>query len=239
MAEPSAAVALPGADAVLVRLAARFGQVAVVSGRPVPFLVERLPRAAASAVELVGLYGLEVAGPDGVVRSHPEVARWQGAVDEAADLLAAAAPPGVLVERKGASVTVHWRADPGCEPWVRDAVGAEAGRSGLAAHPARASLELRPPVAVDKGTVVEERCAGMVAACYLGDDVGDVPAFAALRRWAAATGAAAVGVAAEDEETDPTVRSAADVVVPGPAAVLAILDWLAGAAPSGAASADT
>ena len=229
VAEPSAAAPLPGASEALAQLAGAFGRVAVVSGRPVSFLVDRLPDLVGTAVELVGLYGLEEAGPDGAVRHDPEVSRWRPVVAEAAGRLAADAPDGVLVEVKGAAVTVHWRAAPEAEAWVARAVAAEAGRTGLAAHPARLSLELRPPLAIDKGTVVARRCLGMDAACYLGDDVGDLPAFEALARWSAEEGGAAVRVAVEDEETDPAVRAAADLVVPGPASAVGLLRWLADA----------
>ena len=53
-------------------------------------------------------------------------------------------------------------------------------RPGLVVHPARKSYELRPPVAVDKGTVVADLVDGMDAACFIGDDLGDLPAFDAL-----------------------------------------------------------
>ena len=62
---------------------------------------------------------------------------------------------------------------------------AAAQRSGLALRTAKMSLELHPPVAVDKGTVVEARAAGMSTVAYIGDDEGDLPAFAALDRLAA------------------------------------------------------
>jgi trehalose 6-phosphate phosphatase len=229
VAEPSAAAALPGAAESLSDLAGTFGRVAVISGRPVSFLVDRLPGLVGTAVELVGLYGLEAAGPDGAVRDDPEVARWRPAVADAAGRLADGAPDGVLVEVKGAAVTVHWRAAPAFETWVAGAVAAEADRTGLVAHPARLSLELRPPLAIDKGTVVAGRCVGMDAACYLGDDVGDVPAFDALAAWSAGGGGTAVRIAVEDEETDPTVRAAADLVVPGPESAVGLLRWLADA----------
>ncbi len=41
------------------------------------------------------------------------------------------------------------------------------------------SVELRPPVKTDKGTVVDELASGLGAACFFGDDLGDLPAF----RW--------------------------------------------------------
>ena len=55
--DPVAARPLPGVPDLLARLAARFGLVAVVSGRPTAFLAEVLQ--SPPGVTLVGLYGLE------------------------------------------------------------------------------------------------------------------------------------------------------------------------------------
>ena len=126
-------------------------------------------------------------------------------------------------------MTVHWRNNPVAAPWVADAAAEVASRTGLVAHPGRLSVELRPPVTVDKGTVVEELCDGRAAACFLGDDTGDLPAFAALRRLAATRGLAGVAVAAVSAECPDEVPAAADVVVDGPAGALALLGHLAGA----------
>ncbi len=230
--DPAMARPLPGTAAVLSRLARRFGVVGVVSGRPVAFLAEHLAPAArardgpASGVQLVGLYGLESAGPDGV-RSEPDAAPWRPVVAEAAGRLSAGAPAGVEVEAKGLAVTVHWRRAPSAGGWAADRVAAEAGRSGLVAHPGRFSLELRPPLAVDKGTALRRLTEGCSAACYFGDDLGDLPAFTELSGWAAAAGRDGVSVAVVDEETAPEVVALADLTVAGPAAAGRLLTWLA------------
>ena len=87
---------------------------------------------------------------------------------------------------------------------------------------ARLSVELHPPVEADKGTVLEGLAEGFRNVCFLGDDVGDVPAFAALERLGEA-GAVTLAVAVSSPETDPAVLAAADVVVDGPAGALALL----------------
>src|SRR5262249_19158482 len=55
---PEDARPLPGAAALLGQLAERYRRVAVVSGRPLAFLLDHLGASAGHA-ELVGLYGLE------------------------------------------------------------------------------------------------------------------------------------------------------------------------------------
>ena len=60
---------------MLAALAQRFALVAVVSGRPVSFLAQRLA-AAGPAVRLFGAYGLEWI-EDGVVRRAPVAEPWR------------------------------------------------------------------------------------------------------------------------------------------------------------------
>lgn len=234
--DPIDAVPIDGAVESLVALSRRFAVVAVVSGRPVSFLVDRLaPRTGPGgppdplrSVRLIGLYGLERAGGGGEVVVEPGVEGWRQVVGEAAFRLRATAPPGIEVELKGLAVTVHWRRSPGAAEWAEAAVEAESARTGLRSHPGRMSVELRPPIGGDKGSVVRSLAAGCRAACFLGDDLGDLPAFAALSELRAAGSLATVSIAAVDAESAPEVAEAADAVVDGPAGALAVLRWLAG-----------
>lgn len=225
--DPSAARPLPGAVEVLARLARVFGRVGVVSGRPASFLRRVV---GAEGVVLAGLYGMEHV-VDGEVTLDPSVEPWLGrAGSAAAD--AERALPGLYVERKSEiTCVIHWRASPEREQEAL-AIGSDvASRHGLAAHPGRMSLELRPPVPVDKGTSVEALAAGSDAAFFAGDDRGDLEAFAALDRmvsdgrlrWA-------VKVAVRSEEAPAELLDGADERVAGPEELLAVLDALARAA---------
>jgi trehalose 6-phosphate phosphatase len=84
------------------------------------------------------------------------------------------------------------------------------------------SVELHPPLDVDKGTVVTDRAAGMTCVAYVGDDEGDLPAFEALDRLAA-LGAETLKVAVASTEASPRLLEAADVTLDGPDAVVALL----------------
>ncbi|MGH9269584.1 MAG: trehalose-phosphatase, partial [Acidimicrobiales bacterium] len=129
---------------------------------------------------------------------------------------------------KGLSVTLHVRGAPEHEGWAWSWANERAARSGLLAIGARLSVELRPPVATDKGTVVAELVDGMAAACFVGDDLGDLPAFDALDRLAAATGAVVLRVGVRSAEAPAELLSRADVLVDGPAGALSLLEQLAG-----------
>jgi trehalose 6-phosphate phosphatase len=230
VSDPERAEPVADAPAVLGALSERFGVVAVVSGRPVSFLAARLT-AAGPGVRLFGVYGMEWI-EDGVVHSAPEVEAWRG---RAAEVVAAAesefARTTVGIEDKGASVTVHWRGAPGEGERVIEFARQWSARTGLSVVEGRMAREFRPPEGSDKGTVVELVASGCVAACFVGDDTGDLAAFAALDRLAA-NGTKTVRVAVTDEESPPELVAAADVVVRGPVEAVALLGGLATSAPA-------
>ena len=238
VADPRDARPLPGVPELLARLAAAFALVAVVSGRPTEFLEEVL--GSPDGVVLAGLYGL-----DRALRG-PEREKWTHVIDDVVAEATAAAPPGVYVEPKGLTTTLHWRNAPEQKDWVVAFSQHEHETRGLAIHQGRHERELRPPVAVDKGTVVrslaDEYAGRLDAMAAFGDDKGDLPAFAAL----AALGGLerpdrrplyTVRVAAVDDESPPEVAAHADLTVAGAAGAVALLRTLAEAA-AAAADAD-
>ncbi len=216
--DPAAAVPGAGAVEALVALADRAAVVGVVSGRPVDFLVGHLPD---ERLHLAGLYGFE-RRDRGVVADGVGAARWVAPVASAAADLRSAVPAGVTVEAKRLSLTVHYRRAPEAATAVAAVAAEVAARHGLTVRPARQAVEVHPPEAPDKGVVVEDLAGGCDAACFLGDDIGDLPAFTALDRLAE-KGVAVVKVAVETEDTAAELRARADVVVDGPAGAVA---WL-------------
>jgi trehalose 6-phosphate phosphatase len=209
---------LPGTGDVLLRLTEVLGRVAVVSGRPVSYLVEHLPE----GVELHGLYGLECR-IDGELRTRADADRWRPVVDSVvAEAEATVAPAGVDVEHKGLSLTLHFRRVPDAQDAAVEWARAAAARTELHLRAAKMSLELHPPVAVDKGTVVEERSEGLAAVAYIGDDLGDLPAFEALDRLAE-RGVAAVKVAVRTPDVSEALTQQAHLLVDGPEGALDLL----------------
>lgn len=219
--DATAAVPLASVPALLTRLRDRLGMVAVVSGRPIEFLAPQVP----PGVVLAGLYGLEVAA-DGDRRDHPQAGNWREVVDDVAGRAEARGPAGVVVERKGLSITLHYRAAPDQEAATATLAAEEAARSGLVARPARMSWELHPPIDVDKGTAVLDLADDYRAVAFAGDDLGDLPGFDALdeldRR-----GVATLRIAVDSAEAPRELLERADVVVDGPEGLVALLESLA------------
>jgi trehalose 6-phosphate phosphatase len=218
--EPDSARPLDGVPQLLEQLARRYAVVAVLSGRPVAFLQRWLP----SVVLLSGLYGLEVAR-DGERDDHPSGGSWREVIDDVAIYLRATGPAGMRVESKGLSLTLHYREHPELADQVRALAERQAVRSGLSVRPARMSFELHPPIDADKGTAVRDVADGLAAVCFLGDDIGDLPAFAALQRLRD-DGVAAVCIAVRSDESPPELLEAADIVVDGPEGARDLLQTL-------------
>jgi trehalose 6-phosphate phosphatase len=217
--DPENARPFPGAGTLLAEAADFFAVVAVISGRPLAYLTSHLRNT--GRTELFGLYGLErSSGSVG-----PAVEAWRQPVADVADKAEAGAPPGLFVERKGLTVTLHYRSAPETSAWAEAFAAAESRGSGLVAHAGKMSIELRPPVQTDKGTVLRELGAKVDAICFLGDDLGDVPAFAELARMRE-EGKTTLAVAVDGPETPREVTGAADLVVDGPDGVAEFLEAL-------------
>jgi trehalose 6-phosphate phosphatase len=230
--DPAAARPLGGAVETLHRLSLRLDAVAVVSGRPASFLAAQLwpggrrPGAAGSRLRAFGLYGLEEVVGDRVVDTEPQLATWRAGVAAAGAELAGVMPPGTLLEPKGLTLGLHWRNAPDAGEDVTALAASAAARYGLVLRHGRLAAELVPPVEIDKGTVVRHLAAGEEAGSFIGDDLGDLPAFVALGELASTPGFVPLRVAVASPESPPALLAAADLVLEGPPEVLAMLEAL-------------
>jgi trehalose 6-phosphate phosphatase len=221
---PPDARPLPGAVEQLARLATRFGRVAIVSGRPVGFLVEQV---AIPDLLYVGLYGMEQVR-DGVHTIDPRVVSYLDDVAKAVDELQAVLPDEIVEPKSGVTVTLHWRPAPGRAEELCALATEVAARHSLATYQSRMAIELRPPVPIDKGEAAHALSTGFETAAFAGDDLGDLPAFAALAR-AEGEGAVqrAIRIGVSSPEAPPELRDAVDVIVDGPSGLVALLTRVA------------
>jgi trehalose 6-phosphate phosphatase len=159
--------------------------VAIVSGRDRATVEELvgLPE-----LVYVGSHGFDVAGPEGSGLQLEVASDYVPDLDAAEAALRGrlAGIRGALVERKRLTLAAHYRLVAG----VHRAKVAEAVEAVRAAHPrlrrdiGKAVFELRPDVEWDKGHAVRWLVDRMVpdgVPLYIGDDLTDETAFAALR----------------------------------------------------------
>ena len=214
VARPEEAYVLPRARQALERLENRLALVAVVSGRTV---AEARRMVDVDGLTYVGNHGLEILGergPELVPEARPWVRRLAAVL---ADVASMHAIPGVLVENKGATGSLHYRMAPDPDRARRELLAILARcaiTSGLRIEEGRMVINLLPPLTVTKGSAVswlvrEHRLERLV---YLGDDITDAHAFRALAVLRQ-SGVRTLGIGVVAPETPPSVRQLADACV--------------------------
>jgi trehalose 6-phosphate phosphatase len=213
----------PGAITALRRLAARGAQIAVITGRNASTVVELGNLDAVPGIIVEGLYGAEQ-WRHGELTTPPEPDSMRRLRAELPPIVAAG-DPALWIEDKRLSLVVHARLTPDPEAAltaVRDPIAELGQRLGLDVHSGRDVIEIRLP-GYDKGAALRRLVneTSPTSVLCIGDDVGDLPAFAAVAELRE-NGAPAWSVAAISTEA-PEVAAAADVQVNGPAGVVALL----------------
>jgi trehalose 6-phosphate phosphatase len=216
----------------LIAVAKRYGLVGCISGRQ-SAIARRI--VSLGSIAYVGNHGTELLAAGGTeVEIDPEIAAYEQAVRAFARDVWSAELQRLRVrpEDKRAIAAFHWRGAPDeatAEAAVRE-VAERAEEAGLATHWGRKVLEVRPPVAIDKGRGVRRLLSGrhFATGLYAGDDRTDLDAFAALRALVAEGElGAAVCVGVRSDETLPELEEAADLLVDGPLGVRELLATLA------------
>jgi trehalose 6-phosphate phosphatase len=229
---PSDARPVAGVRQILRDLLAEGAIVAVITGRNVASLLSVSGFADVPGLIIYGTHGAE---------------RWQ-----AGELRRAAPPPGLdelrhtlpsllnrvsgdpalWIEDKELSLVIHARLTATPErvlERLRAPVEEATTAAGLGVRPGREVLEICIP-GLDKGTAIRELIsdgngAGIGAACYAGDDVGDVHAIGEVQAWARRPGRPSLTIGVSPDGAGP-VAELTDITVPDPPGVVALLRQL-------------
>ena len=227
MPDPDQARPNPEAAALLSELSHCLQRIVIISGRDTAFLVSRLRLPAALYIGNHGLEEREGGASRIVAEAQPYLDRVRRAADAVEALLMTQAP-GVTVERKRATISVHFRntADRSASgAALQLALEAIAHREQLQLQPGRLVWELRPPLALDKGEVLRRLAATMQPAgvIYVGDDRTDGAAFSALKR---IPGVRTLAVGVRSPEVPDDVFNDCDLMVEGVPGVVHLLTQL-------------
>ncbi len=218
---------------LLGALGRRYAVVACVSGRAVGDLrglvgVDTITYAGSHGAEILLAGAREPERMPELEEDADRVRRFAGELD-GADL----DELGIRIEDKGPIFAFHWRgaSDEAATQERVEQVAAAAEKEELWTHWGRKVLEVRPPVALDKGravrTVLEGRDVG--AALFAGDDRTDLDGFEALGALVAEGKLeAAVRVGIASDEGPPEIVGEADLAVEGVDGFIDVLAVLAG-----------
>jgi trehalose 6-phosphate phosphatase len=212
--DPESVMPTPGVLEQLAVLESRVDKIGIISARPVEFLLSRFGEL--PSVSLFGLYGLESA-IDGAIHVDPAAESWVPAIGSVISHARRQLPAGVYVEDKRLSVSLHYREHPEHQAEVERWARAAAAESGLIEQQGRMVAELKPPVHVDKGTVLSAEVADLRSGWYFGDDLSDAKGFAALRdRHQRDADFLGVCVAVRNAETGHDLETQADFALADP-----------------------
>lgn len=227
--DPADSRPLPGIGEALTALAGRGTTIAVITGRAARTVLALSGFAGVPGLIVEGLYGAE-RWHDGALDTPSTPEAIERLRDRLPPIVASGVDEKVWIEDKRLSLVVHGRlaADPeaALEP-LRAPIAALAGELGFEVHDGRGVIELRLPGFDKAGAlrrVVDSR--HPTAVLFAGDDLGDLPAFGLIGALRDA-GLTAYGVGVRSAEV-PELADAADVLVDGPAGVLALLRALLG-----------
>ncbi|WP_327696589.1 trehalose-phosphatase [Streptomyces sp. NBC_00459] len=235
VADPEQARAHPDTLPALSALAPEVASVAVLTGRPAGVAVRHGGFAGVPGLEhlvVLGHYGTErwdaVTGTVSAPAPHPGVAAVRAELPGFLERFGAW--QGTWIEEKGRAVAVHTRraADPQAAfEALREPLADLATRHGLIVEPGRLVLELRPP-GMDKGVALQEyvRETGATSVLYAGDDLGDLPAFAAVEKLRQNGIPGLLVCSGNATEAVTELAERADLVVDGPAGVVQLLTAL-------------
>ena len=213
----------------LETLCSRLALVAAVSGRD-----------AMKAREMVGLDGMVYVGnhglerwQDGGIRVHEQAEQYVPMVQETVEALRRGLDaPGLIVEDKGVTASVHYRLAQNpdqARETILSFLAAVSSAGGLRITEGKMVVEIRPPVAINKGTSLERLVdeGSLRGIIYIGDDATDVDAFRSLHALSSAGHCRGLALGVVGAETPPEVEQEADFTLRGVSEVEELLRSLA------------
>ncbi|MFC5675872.1 trehalose-phosphatase [Aeromicrobium endophyticum] len=229
--DPTRAYAHPDSVEALGRLGSVLGQLAIITGRPVRQALDLggfEGRAGLERLVILGQYGAERwDAADGRTSEPDRPAAVAELASTLPDWLVEHGAQDVRIEDKGLAIALHTRGiDPRLLDELREPVDRLAAALGLAVEPGRQVIELRG-LGHDKGDALLALAAesGARQVIFGGDDLGDLPAFAAVEQLRT-QGVGGLLLCSASAEQDALVARA-DIVLDGPDAVAAWLQELA------------
>ena len=212
----------------LTQLASRLDLLAVISGRKAGALREiiNIP-----GIKYIGHYGMEW-WENGQAVLHPDVtASLADMRSVAAELETLRSIDGVIIQDKWASISVHYNTvqQPStAKQQILDFLEKSPHIKNLRLMDEKTNIGIVPRLDIDKGTAVTRliQLHHLRGAIYLGDDIGDLPAFRAVRVGREKQGFMGLAVLVTGGETSHSLLDEVDFTLRGVPETETFLNWL-------------
>ena len=212
----------------LAQLLNHFDLVAVISGRRTEALKDIVN---IEGVKYIGNYGMERWENNHAVL-HPDVTASLSSMRAVAkELEALRSIEGMIIQDKWATMSVHYHMCPQPEiakQQILDLLEKSPHIKNLRLMDEKTNIGIVPRVDIDKGTAVTSLITEhhLKGAIYLGDDIGDVPAFKAIRQARENTTFDGLAILVTGPETTQEILNEADFTLNDVQETEILLNWL-------------
>jgi len=212
----------------LSRLVPKMALVAILSGRATNEIARLVN---ISDVKYVGHYGLEWSEGDRFIL-HPEARQYLSEMRSlAAEIQLLRDIPGVVIQDKGATISLHYRLSKQPEK-TRESLINFLNKSPHVKHlqviEENRVVGIVPPVDYNKGDAIASLILKyrLKSAVFMGDDTADVPAFRAIHAAEANSDFKGVAILVTGSDTPPGIIKEADYTLDGVNETTEFLKWL-------------
>jgi trehalose 6-phosphate phosphatase len=212
---------------LLSALVSQVALLAVVSGRKAEALKNIVDIA---GIKYIGNYGMEHWENDQAVL-HPNVTASLCSMRAvAAELESLRAVEGMIIQDKWATISVHYHMTPRPETakqQILDLLEKSPHIKNLRLMDEKTNIGIVPRVDIDKGTAITGLIDGhhLRSAIYLGDDIGDIPAFKAIRQARQNRDFDGLAILVTSTDTSQSLLEEVDFTLDGVPETEILLDW--------------
>jgi trehalose 6-phosphate phosphatase len=212
----------------LTELVSRMDLLAIVSGRTSEAIKNLVN---IDGIKYIGHYGMEQWENDRAIL-HPDAGAYAPAMRAVADELEALRSiHGILIQDKGATISVHYHLclrPEAAKQQILNLLMKSPQIKNLLIMDEKTNIGIVPRVDINKGTAVTTliRQYHLGAAIYLGDDIGDIPAFQAVRLAKSKKSFDGLAILVTGTETNPSLMDEVDFTLDGIAETETLLNWL-------------
>jgi trehalose 6-phosphate phosphatase len=212
----------------LTEIVPRLDLVAIVSGREVKALKEIVH---IEGIKYIGHYGLEWL-ENNRATLHPDVSAYLPLIRALAkEIETLREIDGMIIQDKWATISIHYHLSTQpdiAKARILEILKKSPNMKNLRIMEEKTDIGIVPPISIDKGTTVVDLISQhhLRSAIFLGDDIGDVPAFRAIRLARSSIDLDGLAILVTSKGTRQAIINEADFTLNGVQDTEALLTWL-------------